>query len=43
MRAQLHGITDSNFPQLLKLPTPNVSRNCDIHLDESLGKVVHNL
>ncbi|CAK1596238.1 unnamed protein product [Parnassius mnemosyne] len=49
MRAHLHGITDSDFPQqLLKLgegifPTPNLSRNCDVLLDESLGQIVHNL
>lgn len=49
MRAHLHGIRDSDFPQqLLKLgegifPTPNLSRNCDILLDESLGQIVHNL
>ncbi|GBP91731.1 hypothetical protein EVAR_92008_1 [Eumeta japonica] len=49
MRAHLHGITDSDFPQqLLKLgegifPTPNLSGHCDILLDESLGQILHNL
>lgn len=49
MRAHLHGITDSDFPQqLLKIgegifPAPNLSENCDILLDESLGQIVHNL
>jgi len=49
MRAHLHGITDSDFPQqLLKIgegifPSPNLSENCDILLYESLGQIVDNL
>lgn len=47
-RAQLHGITDSDFPQQwLKIgegifPNPNLSGNCGILLDESLDQIVHN-
>lgn len=49
MRAHVHRMTDSDFPQqLLKLgegifPTPNLSGHCDILLYESLGQILHNL
>ncbi|CAI6377509.1 unnamed protein product [Macrosiphum euphorbiae] len=49
MKAHIHVITDSDFPQqLLKIgdgifPSPNLSENCDILLDELLGQIVHNL
>lgn len=46
MSAHLHRITDSDFPQQLLKPgegTPNLSRNSNILLDESLGQLVHHI